>query len=204
MKKIFGLFAAAALAATGLTCCGGGGGGNGSIAYKTIYFSALGGETPEGEVVPGSVGSMYIEVLGEIPEGNGNFDARVGFGHKGTAGSAVVTVTESSENSLKMTFTIDEYQGMENDRNAVAFFQIAMADVEFTDGQADGVVQFPGMLLTLDYNEGSKSAGNYTAQFAGQRVTVNDDGGEGGGEGGNGRVEVELPDKASGKFIIYG
>lgn len=202
MKKIFGLFAAAVLAATGLTCCGGGGGGNGSIAHKTIYLSALGGVTPDGASIPGSVGCMYIEVLDEIPEGKGSFNARMGFGHKGTAGTGVVNVSENTAEGMQLDFTIAEYQGMENDRNAVAFFQIAMANVTFTDGQADGVIQFPGMKLKLEYGEGSKSSGTYTAYFAGQRIEVNDDGGNGGNGGGG--TQIELPDQAVGRFIIFG
>lgn len=203
MKKIFGLFAAAALAATGLTCCGGGGGGNGSIAHKTFYFSALGAKTEGGTTVPGSGGSLWIEVRDEIAEAKGTYNARIGFGTKGSVGNAMVFVNsvDPEEADLSISFDVLSYDDMQNDTEAVAYFSKAMQGVEFQDGQVNGVVEFPSMELKLTYSDGSKSTGDYDAVFpeaAKIELDINPD-----PDNPNNNVEVPL-DEASGKFIIYG
>lgn len=204
MKKIFGLFAAAVLAATGLTCCGGGGGGNGSIAHKTFYFSALGAQTEGGITIPGSGGSLWIEVRDEIAEAPNSYNARIGFGTKGSAGNAMVFVNpvDPENANLSISFSALSYDDMQNDTEAVAYFSKAMEDVEFEDGQVNGVVKFPAMELKLTYSEGSKSTGNYVADFpeAKMELDINPDPDN---PDNNGNVTLD-EGKAYGKFIIYG
>ena len=210
MKKIFGLFAAAALAATGLTCCGGGGGGNGSIAHKTFYFSALGAQTEAGTTIPGSGGSLWIEVKDEIAEAKNSYNARIGFGTKGSAGNATVFINsvDPEEADMSISFSALSYDDMQNDTEAVAYFSKAMEDVEFEDGEVNGVVSFPAMELKLKYSESSKSTGDYVADFpeaARIQLDINDpdnpDNDDDDDDGNNIRLNAG---KAFGKFIIYG
>lgn len=68
MKKIFGLFAMAALATTGLTCCGGGGGGEDSHAYRTYTFDG-----------PMMRGVMQVRVMDQMDGVDGKYNATISF-----------------------------------------------------------------------------------------------------------------------------
>ncbi len=151
MKKIFGLFAAAVLAATGLTCCGGGGGGGeSSFAYKTIKITSP----------TSNVGAMYIRVSDPIPEADLQYNARYGFGDDTGAHTGTFKVNSQDETMAEIAYYIDDYEKMINDANAVGFYGDLVSGAERNDeGQLeDG--QFPFMTVKLIYAEGSKTSGS--------------------------------------------
>ena len=157
MKKIFGLFAAAVLAATGLTCCGGGGGSESSFAYKTIKI------TPP----VSNVGSMYIRVNDPIPEAPGTYNARYGFGadkgdHQGSFEVVEQTRTDEGVETAKVNYYISNYAAMTRDQDALGFYGSLIEDVanNMQNGNQPVNVDFPFMSLVFEYDPGSQTSGS--------------------------------------------
>lgn len=157
MKKIFGLFAAAVLAATGLTCCGGGGGSDSSFAYKII------------EITPpvSNVGSMYIRVNDPIPEAPGMYNARYGFGadkgdHHGSFEVESQTTNDDGVKTAKVNYYIRNYAAMTNDQDALGFYGSLNEDVRnnMQNGNQPVNVDFPFMSLVFEYDPGSQTSGH--------------------------------------------
>ena len=151
MKKIFGLFAAAVLAATGLTCCGGGGGGDSSFAYKTIEITSP----------ISNVGKMYIRVTDPIPEAPGTYVARYGFGADKGDHPGTFKVESQSETGAEIYYYVNNYEAMTRDANAIGFYGNLIEDVENRDNQNAAVdVDFPFMTVKLTFAEGSTTSGS--------------------------------------------
>ncbi|MBR2125398.1 MAG: hypothetical protein IJ943_01525 [Akkermansia sp.] len=182
MKKIFGLFAMAALATTGLTCCGGGGGGD-SHAYRTYTFDG-----------PELKGVMQVRVLDQMDGVNGKYNATISFSEPNTktySGYFKATqvadeikstnkyetqpefdeennlVTEGTFKVLQTTEKIEVgiYSSSEGNDNAmVNFFQDFVDNVN-EDEDADGDVNVespPKPTLSLKYDPNSNGrSGDY-------------------------------------------
>jgi len=161
----------AAVAATGLTCCGGGGSSD-SIEFKTFYLSAPGDKTEDGYVAPGTAGSMWLEVQGDV--GTGQIPAKFSFGGKNQTGHDATVMQYETEDKgiVKFTFNVYSSENLQQDQDALAFFQKAMDEVETDDeGDVEGIVQFPAMIVTLKY-DGGKASGTYDAEFPGVNIKV--------------------------------
>ena len=174
MKKIFGLFAMAALAATGLTCCGGGGGDSNSIAFSTLEFQA-----------PGTTAAtMVISISENYYNSKGTYDARYGFERRsfpytgkfivvdGLEGSAEITDSQNQVVKIDydMVATINIDSNIENflDDDAVeAYFYKFTDTLQKEDEEDDDNVRLenpPAPKLYLKYNE-DMTGGTFTAQF---------------------------------------
>lgn len=181
MKKIFGLFAMAALATTGLTCCGGGGGGEDSHAYRTYTFDG-----------PMMKGVMQVRVMDQMDGVDGKYNATISFSVPNTrtySGYFLVTQKDStitSTNQYEVQPTFDQngnlvtegefkrltaneqivvgiYSSSEGNDNAmVNFFQDFVENVNEDDDVNDdvNVESPPKPILNLRYNPNGRS-GDY-------------------------------------------
>ena len=181
MKKIFGLFAMAALATTGLTCCGGGGGGEDSHAYRTYTFDG-----------PMMKGVMQVRVMDQMDGVDGKYNATISFSVPNTrtySGYFLVTqkantITSTNQYEVQPKFDKDGnllregkfkrlstneqivigiYSSSEGNDNAmVNFFQDFVENVNEDDDVNDdvNVESPPKPILNLRYNPSGRS-GDY-------------------------------------------
>ena len=181
MKKIFGLFAMAALATTGLTCCGGGGGGEDSHAYRTYTFDG-----------PMMKGVMQVRVMDQMDGVDGKYNATISFSvpnNRTYSGYFLVTqkantITSTNqydkqpkfdqegnlleEGTFKSLSTNEQivvgiYSSSEGNDNAmVNFFQDFVENVNEDDDVDDdlNVESPPKPILNLRYNPSGRS-GDY-------------------------------------------
>lgn len=181
MKKIFGLFAMAALATTGLTCCGGGGGGEDSHAYRTYTFDG-----------PMMKGVMQVRVMDQMDGVDGKYNATISFSvpnNRTYSGYFLVTqkantITSTNQYEVQPKFDKDGnllkegkfkrlstneqivvgiYSSSEGNDNAmVNFFQDFVENVNEDDDVDDdlNVESPPKPILNLRYNPSGRS-GDY-------------------------------------------
>ena len=181
MKKIFGLFAMAALATTGLTCCGGGGGGEDSHSYPTYTFDG-----------PMMKGVMQVRVMDQMDGVDGKYNATISFSVPNTrtySGYFLVTqkantITSTNQYEVQPKFDKDGnllregkfkrlstneqivigiYSSSEGNDNAmVNFFQDFVENVNEDDDVNDdvNVESPPKPILNLRYNPSGRS-GDY-------------------------------------------
>lgn len=152
MKKIFGLFAMAAVVATSLTCCGGGGGDGGNFAYKTYRFNS-----------PTMAGSMVVRVFEPMGSGAQRYEATISFGDRGIPynGEFEVMSDIDAENPV-VTVHINGNPNFATDEGVFEFFSDFLPpDLE----QGDGVYGAPQPLMTLTYTNAQKTMGSYTLQY---------------------------------------
>ena len=181
MKKIFGLFAMAALATTGLTCCGGGGGGEDSHSYRTYTFDG-----------PMMKGVMQVRVMDQMDGVDGKYNATISFSVPNTrtySGYFLVTqkantITSTNQYEVQPKFDKDGnllregkfkrlstneqivigiYSSSEGNDNAmVNFFQDFVENVNEDDDVNDdvNVESPPKPILNLRYNPSGRS-GDY-------------------------------------------
>ena len=121
MKKIFGLFAMAAVAATGLTCCGGGGGGD-NLEGSTIKFFEVGT----------SAGTMYVTVLSKSGANSSYTITRFGGLGQSKNNGEIVEHSNSKDPNVKIpdevtkvrhvSVSLDSYDDATNNREATGFY----------------------------------------------------------------------------------
>lgn len=181
MKKIFGLFAMAALATTGLTCCGGGGGGEDSHAYRTYTFDG-----------PMMKGVMQVRVMDQMDGVDGKYNATISFSVPNTRTYSGYFLVTQKANTITSTNQYDKqpkfdqegnlleegtfkrlrtneqivvgiYSSSEGNDNAmVNFFQDFVENVNEDDDVDDdlNVESPPKPILNLRYNPSGRS-GDY-------------------------------------------
>ncbi len=162
LKKIFGLFAAAARAATGLTCCGGGGGD--SLSGKTYRFVPVG---TQGDT------HMDLTVNEQIDSDKTMYYATVNFGGQPYNGM-VTKVEPTAGGDVKLTVNVFGDQKFGEDTNVWTFFASLMGDQELQEG--DAIMGLPAPMFELKYTDKNKQVGTYIFSI---NVLKNDEDGEG-------------------------
>ena len=153
MKKIFGMFAMAAVAATTLTCCGGGAGtedGTHSFAYKTVTYRTS--ET--------LAGTMVIRVYDKTSSGSNTYNADISFGENGKKHQGIFQVVDNSE-SPTVTMHVDGNESFDTDTGVLRFYASLGLPEDLQAG--DAVYGFPRPTITMDYTNNAE--GLYTATF---------------------------------------
>lgn len=108
MKKIFGLFAMAALASTSLTCCGGGGGGEDSHAYRTYTFDG-----------PMMKGVMQVRVMDQMDGVDGKYNATISFSVPNTRTYSGYFLVTQKASTITSTNQYEEQPKFDEDGNLV-------------------------------------------------------------------------------------
>ena len=153
MKKIFGLFAMAAVAATGLTCCGGGG-GNDNLAYRTYQFDAC----------TGFIGCMNVAIFDLNGMNEGEYSAKVSFGNNHPMGASGYDATfkikdDSDPENIQVTISVKE-KDLGADEDAWAYFSEFMDDME----EGDTMINFPKPQITIHFNS-KRTGGTYDTLY---------------------------------------
>ncbi|MBQ3218445.1 MAG: hypothetical protein IJB33_06195 [Akkermansia sp.] len=184
LKKIFGLFAMAAVAATGLTCCGGGGGDDGELSVrflcnKVLMIQAPGplydpDEEEEGEadddddekdnIITGEgnafAGSMFVEVMDM--ESSAKAPARISFGRVNNGRYAgYVEIVGGTPEAPQITVYAQPGSDLGKDEEVWAWFS-SFLDEDIEEG--DTIVGMPAPYITLD-NWTSRESGTCTVRF---------------------------------------
>lgn len=221
MKKIFGLFAMAALATTGLTCCGGGGGDEGaeSHAYRTYTFDAQ-----------NTVGAMVVKVQDQVEGVAGRYNAQITFTTGG--GSSIYPgyfwvkkTSQRVESENKMTgpdkdipvvleateevevgITGNIGQARDGDDGMIMFFSSFVENVNNNDDndQEINADNPPKPTLYLSYDDESKRGGQYMMSFVLELEDEEENNAdaeeEGEGEGEEGEEEEEDKEEKRPKY----
>lgn len=182
MKKIFGLFAMAAVVATSLTCCGGGGGDG--ISGKTYIFSA-----PPLQCS----GSMELTVQDSITTGeNKLYNATVSFGNQTYYGTVKQEAPAEGAN-VRLVLSVLGGQEFGAGQDVWEFFSYFLPD-DLEEG--DTVTGLPAPVIDMVYSDGN-TQGTY---FLSYYLPPADDeelpeGGEGNGNNNNNDEEDEEGNK---------